>query len=201
MTGRRVLLGLDLLAKAALVVLLLVALAHPDLANLKAKGAGLRLVIYPLGALAVPIWWWLRGRRAWAGRRFPWGADLLVTLPWLSDLLGNRLDFFDTVTWWDDVSHFGHWLLLTAGVLAAWAPGRRTGAGALIMVGLGFGATAAVLWELGEYAAFMRFLPTYAYAYPDTLGDLTLGTSGSLVAGVLVALWRRSPRAALGDAP
>ena len=33
-------------------------------------------------------------------------ADLLVTLPWLSDLLGNRLNFFDTVTWWDDVSHF-----------------------------------------------------------------------------------------------
>ena len=201
MTGRRVLLGLDLLAKLALVVLLVVALSYPDLANLKAKGAGVRLVIYPLGALAVPVWWWLRGRRAWAGRRFPWGADLLVTLPWLSDLLGNRLDFFDTVTWWDDVSHFGHWLLLTAGVLAAWAPGRRIGAGALIMVGLGFGATAAVLWELGEYAAFMRLLPTYAYAYPDTLGDLTLGTSGSLVAGVLVALWRRSPRAAIEDAP
>ena len=194
MSGRRVLLALDLAAKLALVVLLLVALAHPDLSNLKAKGAGVRLVVYPLGALAVPIWWWLRGRRAWAGRTFPWGADLLVTLPWLSDLLGNRLDFFDTVTWWDDVSHFGHWLLLTAGVLLAWAPGRRVGAGVVVMVALGFGATAAVLWELGEYAAFLKDLPTYQLVYPDTLGDLTLGTSGALLAGLLVALHRRVRR-------
>jgi len=172
------------------VALLLVALAYPDLSNLKAKGAGARLVVYPLGALAVPIWWWLRGRRRQA-RGFPWAADLLVTLPWLSDLLGNRLNFFDAVTWWDDVSHFAHWLLLTAGVLLAWHPDRRTGCGVVVMVGLGFGATAAVLWELGEYAAFLRTLPTYAFVYPDTLGDLTLGTSGSLLAGLLVALHRR----------
>ena len=59
------------------------------------------------------------------------------------------------------------------------------------MVGLGFGATAAVLWELGEYAAFLRTLPTYQLVYPDTLGDLTLGTSGALLAGLLVAGWRR----------
>ncbi|MGI3785908.1 MAG: hypothetical protein ACRYG2_34625 [Janthinobacterium lividum] len=171
-------------------MLLLVALAHPDLSNLKAKGAGLRLVIYPLGALAVPIWWWLRGRRR-QRRTFPWAADLLVTLPWLSDLLGNRLDLFDSVTWWDDVSHFAHWLLLTAGVLLAWYPGRRTSGGVVVMVALGFGTSAALLWELGEYFAFLRFLPTYAYVYPDTLGDLTLGTSGSLLAGLLVALGRR----------
>ena len=167
------------------------ALSHPDLSNLKAKGAGPRLLIYPLGALAVPLWWWLRGRRTQPGRAFGWGADLLVTLPWLSDLLGNRLNFFDTVTWWDDVSHFAHWALLTAGVLLAWAPGRRIGAGVLVMVALGFGATAALLWELGEYAAFLRDLPTYEFVYPDTLGDLTLGTSGSLLAGLLVALGRR----------
>jgi hypothetical protein len=138
----------------------------------------------------VPAWWWVRGRHR-PGRRFPWGADLLVTLPWLSDLLGNRLNFFDTVTWWDDVSHFAHWALLTAGVLLAWDPPRRIGAGVVVMVALGFGGTAALLWELGEYVAFLRSLPTYAYVYPDTLGDLTLGTGGSLLAGLLVALHRR----------
>jgi hypothetical protein len=195
--GRRVLVALDLVAKLALVVLLLVALVYPDLSNLKAKGAGVRLVVYPLGALVVPIWWWLRGRRRQA-RGFPWAADLLVTLPWLSDLLGNRLNFFDTVTWWDDVSHFAHWLLLTAGVLLAWRPGRQIGAGVLVMVALGFGTTAAVLWELGEYVAFLRTLSTYALVYPDTLGDLTLGTSGSLLAGLLVAGTRRRRHAREG---
>ena len=181
-----------MLAKLALVALLVVALFSPDLSNLKSKGADARLVIYPLGALAVPLWWWARGRaHSRPGRPFPWAADLLVTAPWLSDLLGNRFNLFDTVTWWDDVSHFAHWLLLTAGVLLAWHPGRRIGRGVLVMVALGFGATAALLWELGEYVAFLRFLPTYAYVYPDTLGDLTLGTGGSLVAGLLVAFLRR----------
>lgn len=170
----------------------MVALFSPDLSNLKSKGADVRLVVYPLGALTVPLWWWARGRRR-QSRPFPWAADLLVTAPWLSDLLGNRFDLFDTVTWWDDVSHFAHWLLLTAGVLLAWDPGRRASRGVLVMVALGFGATAAQLWELGEYAAFLRFLPTYAYVYPDTLGDLTLGTAGSLVAGVAVAFGRRPP--------
>ena len=76
-------------------------------------------------------------------------------------------------------------------MLLAWDPPRRIGAGVVVMVALGFGETAALLWELGEYAAFLRFLPTYAYVYPDTLGDLTLGTGGSLLAGLLVALRRR----------
>lgn len=183
--------ALDVAAKLALVALLLIALVDPDLSNLKAKGASARLVVYPLGALAVPLWWALLGRRRHPGRPFPWAADLLVTAPWLSDLLGNRLDFFDTVRWWDDASHFLHWLLLTAGVLLAWEAGSRAGRGVVVLVALGFGATAALLWELGEYAAFLRFLPTYALVYPDTLGDLTLGTAGSLVAGLLVAFIRR----------
>lgn len=173
-------------------MLLLVALVDPDLSNLKAKGASARLVVYPLGALAVPLWWWLRGRHRQPGRPFPWAADLLVTAPWLSDLLGNRLDLFDTVAWWDDASHFLHWLLLTAGVLLAWHAGPWTGRGVVVLVALGVGTTAALLWELGEYVAFLRFLPTYAFVYPDTLGDLTLGTAGSLVAGLLVAFIRRS---------
>ena len=172
------------------MALLLLALVSPDLNNLKAKGAGARLVIYPLGALVVPLWWWLRARRRRPGRRFPWAADLLVTAPWLSDMLGNRFDLFDTVTWWDDGSHFLHWLLLTAGVLLAWAPGQQIGRGVVVMVALGFGATAALLWELWEYAAFLRTLSTYQLVYPDTLGDLVLGTSGSLVAGLAVALTR-----------
>ena len=64
------------------------------------------------------------------------------------------------------------------------------------MVALGFGATAAVLWELGEYGAFMKGRANYVLAYPDTLGDLTLGTTGALVAGLLVAfLGGHRPRA------
>jgi hypothetical protein len=54
------------------------------------------------------------------------------------------------------------------------------------MVALGFGATAAVIWEVGEYVAFVRHSPELQTAYTDTLGDLTLGTLGALLAGLTV---------------
>lgn len=175
----------DLAAKVALVGLLVLAFAYPDLSGMKERGASARLAVYPLGAVAVPLWWFLRHRRA--GRPYPWVADLLVTSPWTVDLLGNRLNLFDTVGWWDDLMHFVNWLLLTAGVLVAWRPGPRTSRGLIMMVALGFGTTAALVWELGEYVWFIRASPNPNIVYRDTLGDLTLGTLGTVVAGTLVA--------------
>lgn len=180
---------LDLITKVAVVALLILAVVFPDLGGLKGKATTARLVVYPLGVLVVPLWWWAYGRRR-AGRRgdhgFPWTADLLVSLPWLLDTLGNRLNLFDTISWWDDGMHFLNWLLLTAGVLLAWAP-RAVSRSVVVMCGLAFGMLAALLWELGEYASFVRGSPELQTAYTDTLGDLTLGTLGSLVAGLVVS--------------
>ena len=190
----RVLRVLDVAVKVALVALLVSALVFPDLSGIKGKASTARLVVYPLGALAVPLWWGLYGRRR-AGRAgqaggraagFPWLADLLVSLPWFLDLLGNRLDLFDTVPWWDDAMHFLNWLLLTAGVLLAWAP-RGVSRGVVVMCALGFGVSAALLWELGEYVAFVRNSPELGTAYTDTLGDLALGSLGAVLAGLVVA--------------
>jgi hypothetical protein len=64
-----------------------------------------------------------------------------------------------------------------------------------VVAGLAFGMGAALLWELGEYATFLRTSPELQTAYTDTLGDLTLGTLGALVAGVLVAWTRPNGRA------
>lgn len=189
----------DLLTKTALVVLLVSALVFPDLSGIKEKAGTARLVVYPLGMLAVPLWWWTYGRRRAVrrgdGPAFCWAADLLVSLPWLLDLLGNRLDLFDTVSWWDDGMHFLNWLLLTAGVLLAWNP-RAVSRGVVVMCGLAFGMAAALAWELGEYVAFVRGSPELQTAYTDTLGDLTLGSLGALLAGLIVA-WRLLPRPAV----
>jgi hypothetical protein len=54
----------------------------------------------------------------------------------------------------------------------------------------GLGSVLAIGWELGEWFTFIRHGTEIATAYEDTLGDLTLGTLGSLTAG-LVLLWRR----------
>jgi hypothetical protein len=197
--GVRVAKWADLVAKVLLLGLLLSALIWPDLSGIKGKASTARLVVYPLGAVIIPLWWFLYGRRratrSAAGRvRYPWTADLLITLPWLLDLVGNRLDLFDTISWWDDLMHLVNWVLLTAGALWAWSPRRAVSRGLVVMCALGFGASAAVLWELGEYVAFVRTSPELTTAYTDTLGDLALGSVGALLAGLVVGqLWHRRP--------
>jgi hypothetical protein len=192
MAGMRGMRWADMAGKALLLALLVSAVFWPDLSGVKEKAGTARLIVYPLGGIVVPLWWFIRGRHRARGERpghaasYPWFADLLITLPWFFDLLGNRLGLFDSVTWWDDMMHFLNWLLLTAGVLLAWAPRSAVSRGLFVMVGLGFGATAAVVWELGEYAAFVRHSTELTTAYTDTLGDLALGSLGALVASLVV---------------
>jgi hypothetical protein len=186
-----------LAAKVLLFGLLLTALIWPDLSGIKGKASTARLIVYPIGGMVLPLWWWAYGRRrSKLHVSFPWTADLLMTLPWLIDLIGNRLNLFDTVDWWDDAMHFILWGLLTAGVLLAFAP-RNLSRAITAFVALGFGATAAVIWELGEYVAFVRNSPELQTAYTDTLGDLALGTLGAVMAGLILYQLRerRSPLA------
>jgi hypothetical protein len=187
----------DIAVKLAMVALLVSSVLYPDLTGIKQRAAPVRLVVYPIGALAMPAWWWIVGRRRRQAHggvvRFPWGADLLVTLPWFLDTFGNRLNLFDTISWFDDMMHFLNWLLLTLGVLLAWVPGSQISRGMIMMCGLGFGTTAAVAWEVGEYLAFIRNTPGLQ-AYRDTLGDLTLGTLGSIVASTSIAIRHRPVR-------
>jgi hypothetical protein len=181
-----------LAAKLALFLLLLSALIWPDLSGIKGKASTARLVVYPIGALVLPIWWFAYGRtKSKLHKTFPWTADLLMTLPWLVDLIGNRLNLFDTITWWDDAMHFLLWAFLTAGVMTAFAP-RALGRALTVFVALGFGATAAVVWELGEYVAFVRHSPELQTAYTDTLGDLALGSLGALLAGLIIYQARKA---------
>lgn len=152
------------------------------------KGWTVRLVAYPALMLLAPAVWWLScGRRA---TEPPYVAFGLVMLPFLSDTTANWLDLFRTVGWWDDVSHFGHWLLLCTGLGLLAAPHVRP-RWVLVPLVAGAGSLLALGWELGEYALFIRTGKEAGGAYRDTLGDETLGTAGALVAALLVAWWRR----------
>ena len=172
---------LDLAVKAALIGLLLLAVVRPDLPQFEGKAMTGRALTYPLSAVVVPVGWWLWGRRA--GWRYPYGLDICLVLPFLIDVVGNALDLYDTIDWWDDFNHFLNWGILVTGFgqfLVRYPLGRLNTASLMV----GFGAVTAVLWEFAEYFTFIRNSSELDTAYTDTLGDLALGLTGSVVAAV-----------------
>ncbi|MFD1717928.1 hypothetical protein [Georgenia deserti] len=153
---------------------------------LRGKAGELRAATYPLLAGAVPAAWAMW----WRDRPFPWLADLLVTTVCAADLLGNRLNLYDTVAWFDDVMHLVNTGLLAAALVLL----TRWPARALLPVlerAVAFGASAAIVWEVAEYFAFLAASPDAVTVYPDTLSDLGYGLAGSAAAAVaLTLLWR-----------
>ena len=176
---------LNIATKLALVGLLVFG-AFSGLQQFEGKAFLWRLFTYPFGGLIIPVVWAVRYRQA----RYPYAADILLTLPFLIDTAGNALDLYDTVGWWDDANHLVNWGLLASavGTLAVRNLVRPWEALAFVV---GFGAVTAILWELAEYFAFIRRSPELETAYEDTLGDLALGLSGSVVAGLISAIGSR----------
>ncbi len=171
---------------AATVVELVAAVVVPGVDQFDGKGWPVRLVAYPALMLVAPAAWWLtRGRGAGDP---PYAAFGLVMVPFLSDTTANWLDLFRRIGWWDDLSHAAHWFLLGAGLALLLAPSVRPRWVLVPLVG-GIGAVLALGWELGEYALFIGDGKEAGGAYRDTLGDETLGTSGALLAGLVVAWW------------
>ena len=72
---------------------------------------------------------------------------------------------------------------------------RELSAGELVSVAYLFTLLAlpirAIGWELGEWWAFIRHGTELDTAYGDPLGDMTLGTLGATLAGLLLAVRRR----------
>ncbi|MEO6396967.1 MAG: hypothetical protein ABIP13_00720 [Tepidiformaceae bacterium] len=182
----RVLLAFDVALKFVLVALLAMAVAFPDSAQFEGKAMGARALTYPLTTVIVPAAWWAFARR----RAFPTSVDILLVLPFLIDTAGNALDLYDSVDWWDDANHLVNWAILSTAAGLALRPLKLAWLNEAGLV-LGFGAVTAIAWELLEYYAFIRDSPELATAYTDTLGDLALGTTGSLFSGLAVALWSR----------
>jgi hypothetical protein len=178
----------DVTAKAGLVLLLLLALLFPDMSHLRDKAAGLRAIGYPAASFLIPALWWA----FWKDRMsFPWLPDLLVTLTCFTDILGNRMNLYDTVESFDDWMHFMNCGFLAAAVIMLTLP-RTTTLPRTIERGLAFGATAAIAWEIAEYYAFIANSTERRFAYADTLSDLALGVLGAIVGACLVHhLWQR----------
>jgi hypothetical protein len=187
-----VLFWLDIALKALFVGLLAFG-AFSGLDQFQGKAFGWRLALYPIAAVIVPLAWRLSGSR----QPYPYAADMLLVAPFLVDVLGNTFDLYDSIDWWDDANHFVNWALL-CGALGSVLLRTSLGPAVLFAIVAGFGAAAAILWEIAEYFAFIRGGTELATAYTDTLGDEVLGLSGATLAGAITALVaRRRARAAV----
>jgi hypothetical protein len=185
-------LWLNLVVKVALVGLLLFAVIRDDLPQFQGKAMVGRALTYPISALLVPVIWWIVSKRRGKAPEYPHLLDILLVLPFLIDTAGNALNLYDKVEWWDDANHLVNWGILSAGfgqLLLRLPVGKLSTAGLTV----GFGAVTAIIWEFAEYFTFVRNSPELATAYTDTLGDMALGLSGSVVAGIITAwvLWPR----------
>lgn len=160
--------------------------AFSGLDQFDGKAFGWRLILYPIAALIVPVAWQLRG----SPQPYPYAADMLLVAPFLVDVVGNALDLYDSIVWWDDLNHLVNWALL-CGALGAVLLRTTLRPLVLFAVIAGFGAAAAILWEIAEYFAFIRGGSELATAYTDTLGDEILGLTGGALAALTVAVVAR----------
>lgn len=183
MSPKRRLAVLDAAVKVGTVAVLAWAVLDPALPQFSGKAFMGRALAYPIALVILPIGWWIIGRPRVP---FPVVADILFGLPFLIDVVGNALDLYDSIEWWDDANHLVNWALHTAavGLLLRSGPwGRWT----RMALAIGWAATTAVAWELAEYVAFVPDSPEAATAYADTLGDLALGLVGGVVAAIVVS--------------
>jgi hypothetical protein len=190
MTGspRRGLIAAAVVAKLVTVGGIVFGISHSDWHRFAHKAFPDRLVGYTLAVSIVPVVWLvLRRRRRTVG--YPALVDLLTSLPFAIDIAGNLANAFDRVPHFDDACHFLNWALL----FTALAMSLPRALPWLVQLGLvvGLGAFVALCWEIVEFFTFVGNGPERFTAYKDTLGDMTLGTTGALVAGVLVLTVRR----------
>jgi len=167
--------------KSGLVMLLALPLLQPDLEQYEGKGMNVRILVFPLAALVIPVLWRLTGSRD----PYPYLVDSLLVLTPLTDVLWNTLDLYDRVWAFDKPVHLMNSMLFAA-VVGLWAARYPLGTVNRFALALGLGMTLGALWELGEYASFAAGWSDLQ-SYPDTIGDLTFGLVGCLL-GAGIAL-------------
>jgi hypothetical protein len=174
--------AVDAAIKVATIGLLAWAVLNPGLPQFSDKAFMGRAIAYPIALSAIPVGWWLLGRRI----PFPTAADILFGLPFLIDVVGNALNLYDSIEWWDDANHLVNWLLHTGAVGLLLRHGSW-GAGTRLALAFGYAVTSAVAWELAEFVTFVPNSPEAASAYADTLLDLALGMVGGLIAAIVTS--------------
>jgi hypothetical protein len=171
--------------KVAIVGAFVIAIAVP-LDHLEGKAMGFRAPLFVGSAIVVPL---IEHFRRQPRDPYPHVADGLVVAPFLVDTLANLFGIYDSFAATDDVLHVLNWILLVSAFQAFRF--RRTNVTMdAILLGAGFGALAIVGWEIMEWAVDETGAGGgLGLTYGDTIGDLTLSTSGGIVGAAVGRYW------------
>ncbi|THE07165.1 DUF2238 domain-containing protein [Microbacterium oleivorans] len=119
------------------------------------------------------------------------GFDVLFGATVTVAAWSNVLDLYRTIAWWDLVVHF-----VATGVIAAMAllllrrfdvvASAGTRRSTVILVPT-IGLAISAVWEMIEWLGKTFLAPDIFVTYRDTIGDMSIGGLGALLAGVLTA--------------
>ena len=167
--------------KVAIVVVFAVAiLIPPDV--LEGKGMGFRAPLFVGSAALIPL---MQRFGRHPRNPYPHIGDGLLVAPFVFDTLGNLFGFYNDYDVTDDVLHFTNWVLLVSAFMAFRY--RRTDRNdEAVLVGVGFGAIAIIIWEIMEWAvAETGAGGGLQLTYGDTIGDLTISSTGGLIGALI----------------
>lgn len=179
-------------AKAVATALSLVPLLDRDRTSFRGKAMGFRAAAFPTFTLALPAVWLAAGRP----RPYPWRADVALSAPLVVDAGGNVLGFFARHEHFDRISHGLGWTFVALAAGDAIGPVARDPR-LTLLAAVGVGAIVAVVWELGEFAAWKSGSSGLDLTYEDTIDDLAFGLLGS-VAGAAWSVLRPAPDGGAG---
>ncbi|MFZ5424558.1 MAG: hypothetical protein ACOZAO_02040 [Patescibacteria group bacterium] len=164
--------ALNILLKLLLILSFVIALFF-DLPQLEGKGMLFRAPFFILGAFIVPIASVFK-----KPAKYPFFADIYLTLPFLLDTLGNIFGLFDSIVVFDDVIHMVNWVFIVM-AFQALKLGKRS-----LLQGMLFGVGLIIIWEILEWTISVDgfgILNGLNLSLADTLGDLFTSSLGSLV--------------------
>lgn len=165
-------------------LLRVVALLSVGLATLLYGWGGLRVFVVVLLVVLVP-------RIA----QLPRPVDLAVCLAWVLTGWSNVTGLWITTSWADVVTHgitpgasaAALYLLLVRVELLPPLQDRHIRRAAIVLLTVALGALIGVVWEFYEWIVYRE--PGPAVGYDDTILDLLMDLTGSLLAGAGLAVW------------
>lgn len=193
---RRVLLGLNLAVRAAIIYWLAEAWVLQDDPRFAGKAIPERnTVIVGSLSLLFPAIWHLR-KLDW--RQYPVGLDILYLSIYAVDMAGNSFNLYDSYTYFDLIPHFHSPGALAVIVSVYWIRSRRPDAlrrptrewlVETTIVAAGVATMVHVVLEAQEYYTDVLAGTVNVGGVADTVNDLVVGLVGAFVYPPLMVRW------------